>query len=170
MSRSQWFEKAKQIAGEIERQNVDQSACDATRPCERPSTGEVDGVVADAGDVLVADDVDARQEPIASDWCDHINDEDREYLLGPRSWPGPCPWCSGRLRHNPLCDELRESWQPKLPWGKHKGLTPSQVPDKRYLRWFYRHCYDQNLKSAIADVLQQNQRNATATEERARCG
>jgi hypothetical protein len=56
------------------------------------------------------------------------------YLTGPRNYPPPCAWCGGRLVHNPLCDELRASWQPTLPFGKHKGKSLPDVPVD-YLEW-----------------------------------
>ena len=85
-------------------------------------------------------------------WWSQISDIDRNYLLGSRNWPERCFWCSGHQHHDPLCDELRESWQPALPWGKSKGRPPSQVPP-RYLAWFHRHCRNQDVKDAIVKVL-----------------
>lgn len=64
----------------------------------------------------------------------NLSDRDRDYLLGPRNYPAPCPWCGGRLRHNRLCDALRASWGPLLPFGKHKGKPLPTVP-RGYLEW-----------------------------------
>lgn len=48
--------------------------------------------------------------------------------------PLSCCWCGGRLVHNPMCDDLRRSWEPTLPFGKHKNKPLSVVPVD-YLQW-----------------------------------
>jgi hypothetical protein len=63
-----------------------------------------------------------------------VYQHDADYLASPRQYPTPCPWCKGRLVHSTLCDELQRSWEPALPWGKHKGKALSDVPAD-YLRW-----------------------------------
>ena len=64
----------------------------------------------------------------------NLTAEDCEHLTAPHRFPEPCPWCGGRYLHNPLCDELRASWEPTLPFGKHKGKPLSAVP-RDYLGW-----------------------------------
>ena len=64
----------------------------------------------------------------------NLSDCDRDYLTGPRVYPSPCPWCGGRYRHNRLCDALRASWEPSLPFGMYKGKPLSAVP-REYLEW-----------------------------------
>ena len=64
----------------------------------------------------------------------NISDSDHDYLTGPRNYSAPCPWCGGRYRHSRLCDELRASWEPVLPFGMHKGKPLSDVP-RDYLEW-----------------------------------
>lgn len=88
------------------------------------------------------------------DWWQHILDEDRAYLLGPRDWPQPCPWCGGRLRHNPLCVELRASWEPSLPFGKHKGKRLGDVP-RDYLAWLLANgaSLDAGLRAAVEEAI-----------------
>ncbi|TWU27569.1 putative quorum-sensing-regulated virulence factor [Bythopirellula polymerisocia] len=94
-----------------------------------------------------------------------ITDEDREYLCGPREYPPPCPSCGGRLHHHPLCEELRASWEPKMPFGKHKGKPLSQVPHD-YLEWLLakNKTVDTELRSAIQDTLMRNP-NSTLFED-----
>ena len=75
----------------------------------------------------------------ANEWnWQHIDATDRDYLLGPRNWPDPCPWCGGRLVHSTACDDLRREWQPTLPFGRYKGLRISNVPVD-YLQWLTRN-------------------------------
>lgn len=64
----------------------------------------------------------------------NISAGERQYLTAPRQSPEPCPWCGGRYKHNPTCDELRLSWEPTLPFGKHRGKPLSQIP-RDYLEW-----------------------------------
>lgn len=78
---------------------------------------------------------------------------DYEYLTGPRNYPTPCPWCGGRLRHSLLCDELRQSWELTMPFGKHKGKPLSEVPID-YLSWLHeRGGLDAELQAAIESVF-----------------
>lgn len=63
-----------------------------------------------------------------------INDADRDFLLGPRNWPAPCPWCGGRLVHRVVCDELRREWVPTIPFGKHRGRRADELPND-YIDW-----------------------------------
>ena len=41
-----------------------------------------------------------------------LSEDDRAYLVDPHVFPSACPWCGGRYRHNPLCDDLQRSWEP----------------------------------------------------------
>ncbi|MAT68931.1 MAG: hypothetical protein CMJ58_05350 [Planctomycetaceae bacterium] len=59
---------------------------------------------------------------------------DYDYLTGPRRHPRPCPWCGGRLVHNPACDDLRQGWVPTIPFGKHRGRRVDQLPAD-YVGW-----------------------------------
>lgn len=85
-----------------------------------------------------------------------ISSEARDHLLGPRERPAPCPWCGGRTRHGALCVELRASWEPTLPFGKHRGKRLSDVPTD-YLRWLLRnsHSLDSELRTAITERIRQ---------------
>jgi len=74
---------------------------------------------------------------------------DYHYATKPRPVPDACPWCGGRLVHNPLCDDLRRSWEPTMPFGKYKGRPLSQVPPD-YLNWLLaRGGLDAQLQEAI---------------------
>ncbi len=51
------------------------------------------------------------------------------YAQAPRNYPEPCPWCGVRLiDHTNACKELRKSWAPEMPWGKHKGQRLDTIP------------------------------------------
>ena len=80
--------------------------------------------------------------------------EDYRYLTAPRSFPSPCSWCGGRLRHHPCCDDLRAGWVPTMPFGKHKGRKLSDVPGD-YLRWLLTRTdrISPDLKAAIQEQL-----------------
>ena len=85
-------------------------------------------------------------KPVAVE-TDHwslIGEEDREYLTSPRNWPELCPWCGGRLRHNPAC--VHWTWQPRLNFGKHKGKLLPDVP-AGYLTWLLANA--SSLNSAV---------------------
>lgn len=70
-----------------------------------------------------------------SDWCwTQISTEAFGYLTGPRAPVWPCMWCKGRLSHHRLCDALRRSWEPTIPFGKYKGKPLIDVP-LDYLIW-----------------------------------
>lgn len=77
-----------------------------------------------------AEDVYAYNEECWS----QVSQKDYEYLTGDRNWPAPCPWCAGRLLHSQACERLRRSWEPTMPFGKHKGRPVSEVPVD-YLYW-----------------------------------
>ena len=86
------------------------------------------------------------------DYWSRMAPADYAYATGPRNWPEPCVWCGGRRAHGKLCKELRLSWLPTLPNGKHKGVPLAKVP-RDYLRWFLKRCSDQDLRDAIKVVL-----------------
>jgi hypothetical protein len=94
---------------------------------------------------------DARTDQL-DDWPE-ISDHDHEYLTGPRNWPQPCPWCRGRLAHNPLC--VTHDWEVVLLFGKHKGTKISSVP-LDYLRWLLQNGSSLNaeLREAINNRVQ----------------
>lgn len=98
------------------------------------------------------DDPGAAAEP-SEFYLANISAADLHYLTGPRQHPAPCPWCGGRLRHSPRCDDLRLSWEPSLRFGKHKGKPLSLVP-LDYLEWL-RPKVDGELADAIALHLEQ---------------
>ena len=84
----------------------------------------------------------------------NIYPRDAKHLLGPRSYPSPCPWCGGRLHHHELCRELRQSWEPVLSFGKHEGKSLSAVPVD-YLQWLVkRSSIDVGLREAIESHLE----------------
>lgn len=74
---------------------------------------------------------------------------DHSYLTAPRTYPSPCSWCGGQLRHNRLCNALRASWQPAMPFGKYAGKQLSQVP-RDYLEWFIRR---DGIDAALSDAI-----------------
>lgn len=74
---------------------------------------------------------------------------DWRYWIRPHDYPEPCPWCGGRLRHSDLCEELRASWEPELPFGKHKCRRVSEVP-RDYFEWLARR---QGIESELRDVI-----------------
>jgi len=88
------------------------------------------------------------------DWWDWLYPEDYARLASPHVAPAPCPWCGGRYRHNPLCDDLRASWEVVMPFGKHKGTPIRDVPTD-YLQWLLQ-CGDVRgeLRKEIESVLQ----------------
>ncbi len=73
----------------------------------------------------------------SDDWPE-LFPADLEYLLGPREYPRPCPWCGGRTCHSQMCDELRQSWLPVMPFGKHCGTRIDQIP-RSYLAWMLKN-------------------------------
>ena len=84
----------------------------------------------------------------------NVYDEDAEHLIGPRPPVHACAWCGGRLHHSEACEELRDSWAPKLTFGKHKGQRVDEV-DLEYLRWTWDKGVIRNadLKKAIRKLL-----------------
>lgn len=91
---------------------------------------------------------------LSTDYWEHISDADREYLLGPREFPAPCPWCGGRIRHNSTC--VTWTWEPELPFGKHKGKKVSAVP-LDYLRWLVKNSVrlDLELRAGVERRLRE---------------
>ena len=74
----------------------------------------------------------------ANDWYwEHIDEADRERLLGPHNWPSPCAWCGGRTVHSAACKELRRGWIPVFSFGKYRGRRADTVP-KEYIDWLLR--------------------------------
>ncbi len=97
------------------------------------------------------------QDPFEySEWCwSQLPQLDYEYLTGPRCWPSPCAWCGGRIRHSPACEELKDSWEPAMPFGKHKGKPVSEVPAD-YLDWMLTsQRLDAELRAAVEGRLKQ---------------
>jgi hypothetical protein len=97
----------------------------------------------------VTDEIEADE---SINWWERISDQDRQYLLGPHNFPESCPWCGGRSRHNPLC--VVPTWEPVLPFGKHKGKRPSETP-LVYLRWLLANAtsLSSDLRTAIQETL-----------------
>lgn len=95
---------------------------------------------------------DADDDPdLANDWnWSAINDTDLAYLTGPRDYPPPCAWCGGRIVHNPLCDELRASWEVVMPHGKHRGQKLSTL-SADYLLWLLGR--SRVLPAELSDVV-----------------
>jgi len=88
-----------------------------------------------------------------TEWCwQNIKTVDLDYLTAPRRHPDACPWCGGRLNHNPLCDDLRAGWEPTISFGKYKGKKLSEVPDD-YLHWLAEQPggVPDDLRAAIRD-------------------
>ena len=85
-----------------------------------------------------------------SDWCfGQIKSGDYEYIMVPRPPVPACPWCGGRTVHSEACNELRMSWEPVLPWGKHRGKRISEVPSD-YLLWLLGR---EGVSSDLADAI-----------------
>ena len=106
---------------------------------------------------LICPDTLSRCEPPSDagwEWYwDNLHDADREYLTTPRDYPTPCPWCGGRLIHTEACRELRASWWPVMPFGRHKG-TPLPLVPRRYLQWLVRRKnIDNGLREAATQCL-----------------
>ena len=100
---------------------------------------------------------------IVSGWEDwpSISDEDLTHIFGPvedrhewnaKRYPGQCLFCSGRNTHSKPCIDLRRSWEPTLPWGKHKGKRVSEAPED-YLKWLAKRDLPANLRVAVEEVL-----------------
>lgn len=66
-------------------------------------------------------------------WFAQLTSADMAHLDRPRH-STPCLWCGGRLRHNPLCEELHDHWSLPMPFGKHKGQPIRRIPHE-YLEW-----------------------------------
>jgi len=96
--------------------------------------------------------------PPPDHWTE-LSNEDHKYLSGPRfdvpnppgglteaefaewkAWkvarhPEPCPWCGGRLTHNPLCfARPTPPGEILMPFGKHKGKPLGKLP-RDYVFW-----------------------------------
>lgn len=85
-----------------------------------------------------------------------ISDADRDYLLGPRDWPGPCPWCGGRLVHRAACDELRREWMPIIPFGKYRGRRADELPAD-YIDWILgRGIGGEDFRKQLTQCLRSN--------------
>jgi hypothetical protein len=99
-----------------------------------------------------------------SDSCwSQVSVPDYRDLTTKRNYPPPCRWCGGRLVHNRLCDWLCQSWQPTLPFGKHKGKRLSDVPID-YLQWLAQKLdIEPNLRETIQCHIQQR-RKETSTD------
>ncbi len=120
-----------------------------------PKTPETPAVVEEIEPKESATDFPAVADPngctdAENEFCwSQLNDRDLVYLTAPRESPDPCPWCGGRTRHNPACDELRGSWEVVMPFGKWKGKPLSEVPDD-YLHWLRNKLdLDPELRDAI---------------------
>lgn len=97
-----------------------------------------------------------------SDSCwNEIYNHDFAYLTAPREAPTPCPWCTGRLHHHSLCNDLRASWTPTLPWGKHQGKRLAEVPTA-YLRWL---ATKPGLSSELREAIEHHLQTTTATPQ-----
>ena len=94
----------------------------------------------------------------SDEWWLRISRADFDYATGPRNYPPPCPWCTGRLVHSEACDELKASWELPMPWGKHRGTPVSKVP-RDYLRWILAksESLTSDLRSQIESVLCESQ-------------
>jgi hypothetical protein len=68
---------------------------------------------------------------------DSLDDEAREYLLGPHRFPDRCGFCGGRSLHNPDCIALCDEWAVAMPFGKHKG-QPIRSLETDYLNWLFK--------------------------------
>ena len=86
------------------------------------------------------------------DWPE-IDLADYRYLAEPATLAGAV--CLVRWTGSPLgesCDELRRSWTPEMPFGKHKGKRLYDVP-RRYLRWLLREAdLQSDLRRAIEEA------------------
>ncbi len=148
---------------------------DSATVADRADHGRCSDVTSPETPVLPQAETKSSIDDKASQWhWQRISDEDRQYLLGPslndppaqgelarrlqwvqRRHPEPCPWCGGRLRHNPTCCAL--GWEPTLPFGKHRGKPVSQVPND-YLRWLLETARDLNddLRTAVESRLSED--------------
>ena len=91
-----------------------------------------------------------------------IDVDDYLDLIRPRNIPEPCPCCGLRLRHTPICDELR--WRGTLPFGKHKGKQFHSIPQS-YLHWLLDnkiHLPD-DLRQEIVDEMSYRRTGSRAT-------
>jgi hypothetical protein len=88
----------------------------------------------------------------------NITEQDARYinpsLFGdpPPVHPPPCPWCGGRLVHNTLCKDLRESWEQKVPYGEEKG-QPLSKASTNTLQKLLRDSIGGELRAAIKNEL-----------------
>ncbi len=76
-------------------------------------------------------------EDESDNYWNQISKEDQQYLVGPKNWPNPCPWCGGRLQHSSDCVQMQAPWAPTMPFGKYKGKSVGEVPVS-YLNWVTR--------------------------------
>jgi hypothetical protein len=91
---------------------------------------------ADVDDYFIPFDADSGKATLP-DFFDLMTDDDRASYLAPHRRPEPCPWCTGRLRHNPLCVALCDEWAVLMTFGKHKGRAVRDL-DPDYLAWLVR--------------------------------
>ena len=83
-----------------------------------------------------------------TDWWSILTPEERE-ALKPRPIKRRCPWCK-RIKHSPLCDELRP--RRLMPLGKYKGQPIEELP-RDYVHWLAgsRVRLDQETRDEIYD-------------------
>ena len=86
-------------------------------------------------------------------WCS-MADEDVDYAINPRPPMQQCPWCRRWLGHSQACIDLRRSWIPEWPFGKHKGLKINKLP-RDYLQWAWDadDIRDADVKEFVREIL-----------------
>lgn len=126
-----------------------------SNPVVSPETPAIpDETTPDEAETYFPDAADPAEFDENEFFWEQIPDRDLVYLVAPRKYPDPCPWCGGRTKHNPTCDELRGSWEIAMPFGKWKGKPISQVPAD-YLMWLVANSesLDIELREAIQGRL-----------------
>jgi uncharacterized protein (DUF3820 family) len=129
--------------------NSKEKYADATKATEAPEVNNTHLVA----ETSVAPSVAADD---GWDYWPDLYGSDREYLLGPRNVPVPCPWCGGRTRHSAECDELTDAWVYRMEWGKHEGKRIDELP-AGYLCWMRKEtAKGKSFPSEIMDFVERS--------------
>ena len=78
------------------------------------------------------------------------------YGIPPTGYPPPCVWCGARLSHNPHCNDMRSTWEVRVPFGPYKGRKLSEVSSAA-LRRIMVHARGDEFRAAVQEELWRRQ-------------